>query len=220
MPLELRHVSHAYEPTRQVLANIDLMIHEGDDVAVVGPSGSGKTTLLSVIGLLQTPSSGDVLMDDAPIPKGGGALTRLRALHFGWVLQTVNVLNRRTAIDNTCLGLLAAGAQRPDAEAVAVDVLERLGLGTVVDQPVNTLSGGELQRVCIARALAGRPRFLCADEPTGQLDRTTSGRVLDALWGARDAHTAIIVATHDQDVARRCRRVVRLVDGALVESSS
>ncbi len=217
MPISLSGVSHSYQPGKGVLVDVNLDVAEGDDVALMGPSGSGKTTLLSIIGLLQIPSSGEIRLDGRSLPRSSQPRARLRAETFAWVFQTVNALGRRSAIDNVSLGLLARGMARYEAAQIAGDALDKLGIGSLADQPVYKLSGGELQRVCIARALANAPRFLCADEPTGQLDENTSRVVLDALWAARQPGTAIIVATHDFHIAARCGRVLRLVNGRLEE---
>ena len=216
MSLSLRGVGHAYVPGRWVLRGVDVEIGAGESVALVGPSGSGKTTLLSIIGLLQQPSEGTVSLDGRQVSDGGRGRSGLLGEVFAWVFQSVNTLRHRSALDNTALGLLARGLRRRDAESVAAEALDRVGLAGFEHAPVETLSGGELQRVCIARAVAARPRFLLADEPTGQLDRSTSDRVLDALWQARLPETAIIVATHDPDAAARCDRVLRLIDGRVV----
>lgn len=217
MSLILRGVGHAYVRGRWVLRGVDLEVAAGESVALVGPSGSGKTTLLSISGLLQQPSEGTVSLDGRQVSAAGGrGGSGLLGEVFAWVFQSVNTLRHRSALDNTALGLLARGLRRGDAEAAAADALDRVGLAGFEDTPVETLSGGELQRVCIARAVAARPRFLLADEPTGQLDRSTSDRVLDALWQARGSETAIVIATHDPDAAARCDRVLRLVDGRVV----
>jgi lipoprotein-releasing system ATP-binding protein len=216
MSLSLRGIGHAYVRGRWVLRDVDLEVAAGESVALVGPSGSGKTTLLSIVGLLQRPSEGTVSLDGRQVSAGGRGRSGLLGEVFAWVFQSVNTLRHRSALDNTALGLLARGLRRGDAEAAAAEALHRVGLAGFETTPVETLSGGELQRVCIARAVAARPRFLLADEPTGQLDRSTSDRVLDALWQARGSETAVVIATHDPDAAARCDRVLRLIDGRVV----
>lgn len=214
MPLTLDGVSHAYRPGQWILRGIDLEVGVGEAVALLGPSGSGKTTLLSIMGLLQTPAAGTVALDGRPVVRLGRV--RLRSEAFAWVFQTVNVVRRRTALDNAAVGLLARGMTRSEAESAAAGALGDVGLADLALAAVQQLSGGELQRVCIARAAAVRPRFLLCDEPTGQLDSSTSARVLDALWAARRPETAIVIATHDPSVVARCDRVLRLVDGEVV----
>lgn len=218
MSLILDGVGHAYTPGSWVLRHVDLELRDGESVALLGPSGSGKTTLLSIIGLLQQPTEGSVSIDGMRVPRRGRTVQRLRADAYAWVFQTVNTMRRRTALDNAAVALLAQGMHRREADRVAGDALAAVGLADHTAVPVERLSGGELQRVCIARAVAARPRFLLADEPTGQLDRSTSDRVLDALWSARRPESAVVIATHDVEAARRCDRVVHLVDGRVVES--
>lgn len=215
--LELRDISHRYGAGRpEVLRGVSLTLEPGESVALMGPSGSGKTTLLTVLGLLVTPSSGELVLDGRSLRGRGFQLARLRAELFGWVFQSVNVLGRRTALDNASLGLLARGAPLAEARRAAAEALEAVGVGAYAERPVHTLSGGELQRVCIARALAARPRFILADEPTGQLDRANTEGVIEALVNNRPPGTSVVIATHDPLVASHCDRVVRLVDGVAV----
>jgi ABC-type lipoprotein export system ATPase subunit len=216
MPVTLRAVSHRYSPaTPWVVREVDLEVADGESVALMGPSGSGKTTLLSILGLLTHPAQGEVLLDGAPVTAGRGA-SELRASQFSWVFQTANALLRRTALENAALQLLSRGAERESAEAVASAELERVGVGHLANRPARLLSGGELQRVCIARALAAAPRWILADEPTGQLDHATTLEAGDALIKNRPIGTAVIIATHDPEVAARCGRIIRLVDGEIV----
>jgi len=142
--------------------------------------------------------------------------SELRTAQFSWVFQTANALLRRSAIDNAALQLIARGAQADAARSTAIAELERVGVGHLAERPARLLSGGELQRVCIARALAAAPRWILADEPTGQLDHATTLEVGTALIEQRPPGTAVIIATHDPEVAARCGRIIRLVDGAVV----
>jgi ABC-type lipoprotein export system ATPase subunit len=220
MPLTLRGVSHRYSPALPLVVRaIELEIANGESVALMGPSGSGKTTLLSILGLLTHPAQGEVLLDGEPVTAGRGA-SELRGTQFSWVFQTANALLRRSAIENAALQLRARGAERASAERVATLELERVGIGHLAQRPARLLSGGELQRVCIARALAAAPRWILADEPTGQLDHATTLEVGSALIENRPIGTAVIIATHDPEVAARCGRIVRLIDGAIVDSGS
>lgn len=217
--LALEGVSHRYGSGPWVLQDIDVAVAEGEAVAVMGPSGSGKTTLLSIMGLLTTPTGGAVRLGGASALAYTRRRDHARAAWFSWVFQTVNVLGHRTALDNAALGLLARGVRRPEANRIAKAALDAVGLANRADDPVVNLSGGELQRVCIARAVAATPRVVLADEPTGQLDHVTSLYVLDALWAARRPETALVVATHDPHVAGRCDRIIRLVDARAVNSA-
>lgn len=216
MSLAVEGVRHRY-PGREtdVLAGISLTIEPGESVALMGPSGSGKTTLLAILGLLTRPGAGQVLIDGEPVSQRD--TSRLRSTAYGWVFQGANVLPRRTALDNAALGCLARGTSRTAAEGAALAALTAVGIGDLALKPANTLSGGELQRVCIARAIAARPRFILADEPTGQLDSGTTAGVIRALVENRPAGTAVIIATHDAEVAGHCQRLVRLRDGQVVE---
>lgn len=177
MTLALDSVSHYYRLGHLVVDDVTLSIDSGESIALMGPSGSGKTTLLSILGLLTIPSYGTVRLDGRELLQRRDDLNRHRGL-FAWVFQTANVLNYRTVLDNAALGLLAHGLARRQADARAYDVLESVGLADRARDPVVDLSGGEVQRVCIARAVAVAPRFILADEPTGQLDGQTSVRVL------------------------------------------
>ena len=216
MSLTLRAVRHRYSERHPwVLRGLDLEIADGSSVALMGPSGSGKTTLLSVLGLLTRPTEGEVAIDSAPVTAASRAAGEIRARQFSWVFQTANALLRRTAIENASLQLLARGVGRGTAERVALEELERVGVGALADRRCRLLSGGELQRVCIARALAAAPRWILADEPTGQLDHATTLDVVDALIDGRPVGTSVIIATHDAEVAARCGRTIRLLDGAI-----
>ena len=159
--------------------------------------------------------NGEVLIDGRSLEGQGGQRSRLRAELFGWVFQTVNVLSRRPVEDNAMLGLLAQGVEREKAHREALRALDRVGLSTFASRPARSLSGGELQRLCIARALAVRPRYLLADEPTGQLDKTTSASVIDALQMGRDGDTTVVIVTHDMQVAARCDLTLSISDGRL-----
>lgn len=215
MPLTLNEVSHRYGPGLPWVARrVSLEIADGETVALMGPSGSGKTTLLSILGLLTRPTEGHVLVDGRPTV-GDRAAVALRASLFSWVFQTANALPRRSALDNAALPLLVRGVDRPTASRIAAAELRRLGVSHLAARPARLLSGGELQRVCIGRALAAAPRWILADEPTGQLDHRSTAAAADALFLGRPIGTGVIVATHDPDLAARCERVFRLSDGCL-----
>jgi len=203
-----------------VLDNVDMFVASGEAVALMGPSGSGKTTLLSIMGLLTRPVSGFVAVDGSRLPQRGWRLDAARAELFSWIFQTVNVLGQRTATDNAALGLVARGVPRSRAAQQANTALAAVGLAGRNRDEVAKLSGGELQRVCIARAMAAVPRFVLADEPTGQLDHATSELVVNALWEARHSDTALVIATHDPMVAQRCDRVIGLVGGHAVDQGA
>ncbi len=216
MSLEVRNVSQNFHD-HVVLDDVSVEIEAGQTVALTGPSGSGKTTLLSILGLLLNPAKGLVHIDGRAVSHSNRRRDRLRAGRIAWIFQTVNVLGHRTALDNVALGLLAQGIGRFEAETKAIGALTAVGLGDKARQPTRDLSGGEVQRVCGARAIAGSPGYLLADEPTGQLDRAATELVIDSLLAARGADTAIVIATHDPQVARRCERVLVLGEGGISE---
>jgi putative ABC transport system ATP-binding protein/lipoprotein-releasing system ATP-binding protein len=190
--------------TRTILKGIDLSVAVGESVAILGPSGVGKTTLLSLLGGMQKPESGAIDVD------GDSDTSRWVA----WTLQTANVLPYRTALDNTALGALADGRNRREAILIAHKCLRDVGLSSVVGETTRRLSGGELQRVVIARGLASTRPFLLADEPTGQLDRATTDLVAECLLATK-TDRGVVIVTHDVTVAERCDRVYRLIDGQL-----
>lgn len=219
MPIMLERVSHAYGSGSLVLDTVDLEIRDGERVALTGPSGSGKTTLLSVLGLLVQPQRGRVLIDGVAVPSTERLRHKLRSDLFAWVPQTVNLLGRRSAVENVAIPLLSRGLSRANAHEVARSALASVGLGDHSESSVRTLSGGEVQRVCIARALVHRPRFLLADEPTGQLDHETSVAVVGTLKRLLDATgSSLVVATHDNMVASACERELNLVMGQTITS--
>lgn len=204
MSVEVINVSHHFGP-RQILRGVNLSFAPGTISALRGPSGSGKTTLLAIIGGLLKPSSGHVQRP----PTGPSDLQ--------WIHQTVNVLGRRSAIDNVAISLYTKGLTRAKALSIAGEALARVGLENSANRRVTTLSGGEMQRVSIARALACRPTLVLADEPTGQLDRSTTETVLGALAALRETEAVVVIATHDPNVAAMCDRRFDLNDGVVTE---
>lgn len=208
MRVSTSHICHSYGGDVPVLQNVSLDIPSGLRVAVVGPSGSGKTTLLAVLGLVVTPSAGYVTFEATDMRtrsqrRGGRS-------ELAWVFQTSSLFPRRTALENAMMGALSRGLSRQTAMDEARAALASVGLADNVDQFARHLSGGEAQRVGIARALAAHPRLLLADEPTGQLDVTTTQLVTDAILAPRDPIRTTIIATHDLAVAERCDVIVRL----------
>lgn len=194
---------------RPVLANLSLEVPSGASAAIVGPSGSGKTTLLSLLGGLLPPQQGTFRCtdDDGVDHRPADVAT--------WVLQTVSLLAERTVEDNVCLGAYLDGARRDVARQRAALALAAMGLADRAGEPAGVLSGGEGQRVAIARALASTRPVVFADEPTGQLDASTTAVVLDALFAL--APRTIVLITHDESAAARCDIILHLVDGALVQ---
>jgi len=210
LTISLRGVTHSYED-HLVLKHLDLELKGGEALAVIGPSGSGKTTLLSILGLLLPPTSGQIEVDGEVVERRPD----LRLHLYSWVFQTVNTLGRRTALENVALAALSRGVSRKEASQNASEALDRVGLLDYSHRPAYTLSGGELQRLCVARAIVVRPAFVLADEPTGQLDARTSSKVADALLAKRPGGVGTVIATHDIEIANSCDRVLSLRDGVL-----
>ena len=203
--------------TVEVLRDVELHVSEGDFVAIQGPSGSGKSTLLRVIAGLLPASSGRVLLGGVDLATRTEAeLAVLRRRHVGFVHQLFDLLPDLSLLDNVCLPLLLDGVPDREARERAAAGLAELGIGALAKRLPEDVSGGEMLRAAVARALVIRPLLVLADEPTGSLDRENSRRVVDLLRELNDRNgTTLIVATHDDDVASAARRVLRLVDGRI-----
>ncbi|MCB1627038.1 MAG: ABC transporter ATP-binding protein [Xanthomonadales bacterium] len=206
------------EQRLDILQDVDLQIDPGQTVAIIGASGSGKSTLLGLLAGLDRPTRGEVwLQDQALSTLSEDALAALRAERVGFVFQSFQLLAGMTALENAMLPLELAG--RGDAEAQARQWLTRVGLGQRLQHTPRQLSGGEQQRVAMARAFVTRPAVLFADEPTGNLDRATGKQVADLLFELnREAGTTLVLVTHDEHLAQRCERVLTLAEGRLVTS--
>jgi ABC-type lipoprotein export system ATPase subunit len=220
--VELRAVSRTYgtDPPVHALRGVDLTVYAGDWLAVVGPSGSGKSTLLNVLGCLDRPTSGTYLIDG--IDAAGlneDERASLRAQSIGFVFQTFHLLGHRTALENVMLADIYAAGNRADREVRAQAALEKVGMGHRRDFVPTKMSGGEQQRVAIARALLGSPRLLLCDEPTGNLDTANTESVLALFEALAMEGLTFVVITHDEEVAARARRSVRIVDGRLTAVS-
>jgi lipoprotein-releasing system ATP-binding protein len=200
-----------------VLRGVDLTIQPGEIVALLGPSGSGKSTMLQAIGLLEGGFGGKIeIAGTNATTLNGDDRTTLRRDHLGFVYQFHHLLPDFTALENVVMPQLVAGVSQQQSRARAVDLLEALGLGQRLDHRPSQLSGGEQQRVAVARALANKPAMVLADEPTGNLDEATADRVFDQfLKLVRGEGSSALVATHNERLARNMDRVVRLHEGKL-----
>jgi len=213
--LERTYVTAAGDLT--VLRGVDLDVAAGEIVGLVGPSGSGKSSLLHAAGLLEHPNAGRIVIEGRDCSDlGDRARTRVRLATIGFVYQFHHLLPEFSALDNVALPQMIAGASRTEARRRAAALLTEMGLSERLEHQPGQLSGGEQQRVAVARALANAPRLLLADEPTGNLDPTTSGSVFDSLYRlARGQGVAAVVATHNLELAKHMDRVLALRDGHL-----
>ncbi|GEC76938.1 MULTISPECIES: ABC transporter ATP-binding protein [Microbacterium] len=218
--VEFRDVTRSFPgpPEVQALKAATLTVEAGDYISIVGPSGSGKSTMLNLLGLLDRPSVGEYRLAGSLT----GDLTEderaaVRARFIGFVFQSFHLLPRRSVLDNVLMPMLYSGVPRQEREARARAALTRVGLGHRIDFFPNSLSGGERQRVAVARAVVSSPQLLLADEPTGNLDQRTSGEVMELFEELNADGLTLIVITHDDAVARRAGRSIRIADGRLTE---
>lgn len=200
------------------LQSVTLDIYPNDYVALMGPSGSGKSTLMNLVGCLDTPTSGEYLLNGQKVSEmTDGELAEIRNKEIGFVFQTFNLLPRLSALENVALPLIYAGISKSDRLERAADVLEQVGLGDRMDHKPNELSGGQRQRVAIGRALVNSPSIILADEPTGNLDSKTSLEIMEILDELHRQGNTIILVTHEPEIAEHAHRMIKLRDG-LVES--
>jgi putative ABC transport system ATP-binding protein len=211
----------------EALRGVDVTIEEGEMVAIMGPSGSGKSTLMHVLGLLHTPDQDaertpELRFDGQPVTTlSDSARTRIRATDIGFVFQSFNLVQTLTAVENVALAAEYAGIRKSEARARAIESLELVGLGDRLDHRPAELSGGEQQRIAIARALINRPRLVIGDEPTGNLDSARSADVLRLLRRLnREQGQTFVIVTHDAEVGAACDRTIWMRDGRVVDTAS
>ena len=219
--IELRNIIRDFKlgpQTVHVLKGIDLDIKKGEYAALMGPSGSGKSTLMNLLGCLDTATSGSYNLAGRDVSEmNDDALAEVRNKEIGFVFQTFNLIPRQTALQNVALPLIYAGENKEIRNVKAKNVLDEVGLTDRIDHRPNQLSGGQRQRVAIARALVNSPSIILADEPTGNLDSTTSLEIMRLFDEIHDKGNTLIVVTHEEEIARYARRIIRLRDG-IVES--
>ena len=217
MAVALDHVTKEYPGGVFALRGVKVEIPDGDQVAVVGPSGSGKTTMLTVMGTLERASRGEVqIAGHAVSAASDGELAGLRAHQIGFVFQEFHLQEAMTAVDNVALGMLYGGRPLRLRRTLAVEALERVGLGHRLTHKPVELSGGERQRVAIARAVAKRPRIILADEPTGNLDSKSGGEVIELLHRLASDGATLVLITHDERIAAGFPRRLQMRDGEIV----
>jgi putative ABC transport system ATP-binding protein len=202
------------QETVHVLKGIDLDIKQGEYLAIMGPSGSGKSTLMNILGCLDTATSGTYILNGNDVSQmSDDELADIRNTEIGFVFQTFNLLPRTTALENVALPMIYAGISKSNRIKRATEVLTDVGLSDRMDHKPNQLSGGQRQRVAIGRALVNKPSIILADEPTGNLDSKTSLEIMYLFDAIHEAGNTVIMVTHEEDIAARAHRVIRLIDG-------
>ena len=201
----------------QALRGVSMAIYEGEFVAIIGPSGSGKSTLMHIIGCLDIPTSGEVLLDGHQVGKmQERSLAEIRNKKIGFVFQSFNLLARTSAVENVALPLLYNGTTEEDGQIMAKEALNKVGLGERLHHHPNQLSGGQQQRVAIARALVTNSTIILGDEPTGNLDSKSGKEVMEIFHSLHKQGKTIVLVTHDPKVAEQADRSIRLQDGQVV----
>lgn len=215
---DLKKIFYTDEIETHALAGIDLDIHKGEYVSIAGPSGCGKSTLLSILGLLDTPTTGEYIMNDTPVENLSlSERARIRNREVGFIFQSFNLIGDLTVYENVELPLTYRGMSSAERRKRVTDALERVGMGHRAKHLPSQLSGGQQQRVAVARAVAGQPSILLADEPTGNLDSTNGEAVMELLSELHRDGATICMVTHDSRYAHHADRIVHLFDGQIVE---
>ena len=221
--IKLKNLHKSYKmgsSSLHVLKGINLNIEDGELVAIMGSSGSGKSTLLNILGMLDTADKGDYILDSFKIENlNETKAAKYRNKFLGFIFQSFNLINYKTALENISLPLYYQGISRKERQQIALEYLQRVGLKEWATHLPSELSGGQKQRVAIARAMASKPKVLLADEPTGALDTKTSCDVMDLIQKINEEGKTILVVTHELEIAKMCKRIVKLKDGVIVEDS-
>ena len=224
MMLELKNIYKNYTQGKMdvpVLKDISLSVDEGEYVAIMGPSGSGKTTLMNIIGCLDSPTSGEYILEGKDISQSSdNKLSDVRLHSIGFVFQSFYLLSRQSALENVALPLLYAGVRRKERLEIARKALERVGLGDRVNFKPTQLSGGQCQRVAIARAIVNNPKVLLADEPTGALDTKSGEQIMEIFQKLNEEGVTIVMITHEPEIAAHAKRVLHIRDGMLLETQA
>ena len=222
--VEVKDICKIYNPGEnevRALDHVSLSIETGEFVAIIGQSGSGKSTLMNMLGCLDTPTSGTYLLNGRDVSTlTDDEQSDIRNKEIGFIFQGFNLISNLTARENVELPLIYRGVPRRERESLAVDALEIVGLGHRMDHKPNEMSGGQQQRVAIARAIAAKPPVILADEPTGNLDSASSREILQILKELYRGGRTVILITHDNGIAAQAKRVIRIMDGHIVEDYS
>jgi putative ABC transport system ATP-binding protein len=222
--IRLQNVSRRYQmgaETVHALRDVSLEIQRGEYVAIMGPSGSGKSTMMNLVGCLDTATSGRYELNGIGVSDmDDNQLAEIRNREIGFVFQTFNLLSRSNALHNVELPLIYAGVPAEERRQVALDALTQVGLADRIHHKPNELSGGQRQRVAVARALVNKPSILLADEPTGNLDSKTGAEIMALFEELSRKGNTIIVVTHEEDIARQSRRIIRLRDGLIASDET
>ena len=221
--ISLSGISKMYQLGKEkvyALRNVDLKIFRGEYVALMGPSGSGKSTLMNVLGCLDVPTTGKYLLNGTDVSvMNDNELAGIRNKEIGFVFQTFNLMPRLTALENVALPLVYAGVKKNERLAIAKKCLEAVKLSDRMTHRPNELSGGQRQRVAIARALVNNPSLILADEPTGNLDSSTSEEIMMLFEDIHKNRNTVVVITHEEDIAHRTKRIIRMKDGVIEKDS-